>query len=428
MNRKDLVIKGGYVIDPAQEIDGILDIRIRNGRIESLQSGLGTGGAEVIDASGMLVMPGLIDMHAHLREPGGEESETIMSGCEAAAAGGFTAVCAMPNTRPPADDAGRIRYILEQAHGAKARVYPVGAITRGREGKELVEMHDMAHAGAVGFSDDGSGVANARIMLNALRYAAMVGKPVIAHEENADLSKDGHMNESALSAELGLRGIPRLAEDAPIMRDVAIAEYTGTRLHVTHLSTRGAVEIIRAAKARGVNVTCDVTPHHLTLTEKLVATYDTRYKMKPPLRGDDDIEALREGLRDGTIDAIATDHAPHALEIKECEFIDAAFGVTGLETALAVIHRELIIPGILSWRDAVRKLTLEPSIILGIEGGALVVGGIGDVAMYNPESPWTVEPDMMKSKSKNTPFSGWELPGKVAATVVGGVVHTCADR
>jgi dihydroorotase len=424
MSKKDLVIKGGYVIDPAQEIDGILDIRIRNGRIESLDSNLITSGAEVFDASGMLVMPGLIDMHTHLREPGEEESETIMSGSEAASAGGFTAVCAMPNTIPPTDDAGRVRFILEQAKGAKARVYPVGAITRSREGKELVEMHDMAREGAVAFSDDGSGVANAMIMLNALRYAAMVRKPIIAHEEDVDLSKDGQMNESALSAEFGLKGISRLAEDIPIMRDVAIAEYTGTRLHVTHVSTRGAVEIIRAAKARGVKISCDATPHHLTLTEELVATFDTRYKMKPPLREADDVEALRVGLRDGTIDAIVTDHAPHALETKELEFIDAEFGVTGLETALGVIHRELVLPGILSWQDVVRKMSLEPSIILGIEGGTLLVGGIGDVTIYDPESPWTVDPHRMKSKSLNTPFFNWELPGRIAATVVSGTIHS----
>ncbi|MBN1293957.1 MAG: dihydroorotase [Candidatus Latescibacteria bacterium] len=422
MSKQSLLIKNGHIVDPSQDIHKISDILITDGRIKKVGNDLKPNGAEVFDATCMLVFPGLIDMHAHLREPGGEESETIKTGCESAAAGGFTAICAMPNTTPPTDDAGRVRYILERAKGAKARVYPIGAITRGRNGKELVEMHDMAEAGAAGFSDDGSGVANARIMLNALRYADMVGKPVLLHEEDADLAYGGQMNESALSAELGLKGLSRLTEDIPILRDTAIAEYTGTRLHITHVSTRGAVEIIRTAKNRGVKITCDVTPHHLTLTEILVETFDTRYKMKPPLRTADDVKVLIDGLRDSTIDAIATDHAPHSPENKEVEFVDAAFGVTGFETALGVIHRELVSKGILTWPDVVRKMSLEPSRILGVEGGTLEIGSIGDVTIYNPDSSWNVDPRNMKSKSQNTAFFGWELPGKVIATVVGGVL------
>ena len=323
MKGETLLIKGGTVIDPVRKINGKANVLIREGKIAGVGGRLSARGAEVFDASGMLVMPGLIDMHVHLREPGFEESETIMSGCEAAAAGGFTAVCAMPNTEPATDDAGRIRYILERAEGAKARVYPVGAITKGRKGEELVEMGDMLKAGAVGFSDDGVSVADTRLMFNAMRYADMIGKPIIAHEEDPWLASGGHMNDGALSAELGLRGIPSIAEETIIMRDLAIAEYTRTALHVTHISTKGTVDIIRKAKERGVRVTCDVTPHHLTLTEDLVATFDTRYKMNPPLRRKGDVEALREGLRDGTIDVIATDHAPHSLEYKEREFIYA---------------------------------------------------------------------------------------------------------
>ena len=427
MKANDILLTGGHVIDPVQQFDGVLDILIKEGRIHNIGRGIEAQGVEVFDAGGLLVLPGLIDMHAHLREPGFEESETIMTGCKSAAAGGFTAVCAMPNTSPPTDDAGRVRYILDAAAGARARVYPIGAITRGRGGKEIVEMNEMAREGAVGFSDDGSGVANARVMLNALRYASMVGKPVLTHEEDADLSYGGQMNESELSAELGLKGISRIAEDIPIMRDIFLAEYTGTGFHVTHVSTRGSVEIIREAKARGVKVTCDVTPHHLTLTEGLVATFDTRYKMKPPLRTADDIDALREGLQDDTIDAIATDHAPHAPEVKELEFANAAFGVTGFETALSVIHRELVAKGLLSWQDVVRKMSLGPSEILGVEGGTLEVGEPGDVTLYDPNAEWTVDPDNMKSKSKNTAYFGWELPGKVAATVVGGIVYKNGD-
>ncbi len=423
MSKRHLLIQGGHVIDPGQGYDGVMDIRIWNGCIEAVSKGLEAKRAEVLDASGKLVFPGLIDMHAHLREPGDEESETILSGCESAAAGGFTAVCAMPNTQPPTDDAGRVRYIFDGAKHAKARVFLVGAITRGRKGKEINEMHEMAIEGAVGFSDDGSGVANARVMFNALRYAAMVGRPIIMHEEDADLSQGGQMNESALSAELGLRGISRLAEEIPIMRDIALAKYTCTGFHITHVSTRGAVEVIRTARAQGLKVTCDVTPHHLALTEDRVATFDTRYKMKPPLRTSNDVAALIEGLRDGTIDAIATDHAPHAPEIKEIEFIDAAFGVTGFETALALIHRELVMKDLLTWQDVARKMSLAPASILGVEGGTLAAGGPGDVTIYDPEAAWTVVPGLMKSKSKNTPFAGWELPGRVVATVVGGLVY-----
>lgn len=423
MKNRELLIKGGTVVDPSKGVNDTLDVLVREGRIAVVGAKLPSKGADVFDAGGMLVMPGLIDMHVHLREPGFEEAETILSGCEAAAAGGFTTVCPMPNTEPATDDAGRVRYILERAEKAKARVLPIGAITRGRAGEELVEMADMVQAGAGGFSDDGVSVLNSAVMLNALRYADMVGKPIIAHEEDPYLANGGYMNESALSAELGLRGMPRIAEETIIMRDIAIAEYTKTALHVTHISTRGTVSIIRRAKARGIRVTCDVTPHHLTLTEDLVASFDTRFKMNPPLRTADDIEALYEGLADGTVDAIATDHAPHSLEYKEREFIYAPFGVTGLETALGVIHRELVKKGVMSWEDVVVKLSSAPANILGIEGGVLRVGTPGDITIYNPGHSWTVDPSRMKSRSGNTAYFGWELPGRVAATVVGGVLY-----
>jgi dihydroorotase len=418
-----LLIKGGRVVDPSQKLDSLRDILIKGDRIERIGVNIPSKGARVFDAAGMLVIPGLIDMHTHLREPGGEDAETIRSGCEAAARGGFTAVCAMPNTNPPTDDAGRVRFILTRTEGCPARVYPVGAITRGRKGEELVEMADMARAGAVGFSDDGCSVANTRIMANALRYADMVGKPLILHEEDPNLDFEGQMNEGALSAELGLRGMPRAAEEVMVMRDIALAEYLGTSLHITHISTRGTVELIRAAKSRGVKVTGDVTPHHLTLSEELVATFDTRYKMNPPLRTRDDIRALREGLADGTVDAVATDHAPHYPENKEIEFIYAAFGVTGLETALPVIDRELVRAGVISWSDVVRCLSSAPARILGIPGGTLKPGSIADITVYNPDSPWIVEPRKMKSRSANTAYFGWELPGQAAATVVGGALH-----
>jgi len=422
--RKELLIRGGTVVDPSQGIHDRRDILVRNGRIAAIGNDLDAGGVAVLDATGALVMPGLIDLHTHLREPGGEDSETVASGCDAAAFGGFTAVCAMPNTDPPTDDAGRVGYLLERASGAKARVYPVGAITRGRKGEELAEMHDMVQAGAVGFSDDGVSVADASVMFNALRYAGMVGKPVIAHEEDASLDEGGQMNDGALSVELGLGGMPPIAEEIMVMRDIAIAEYTGTGIHITHISTKGTVELIRRAKERGVRVTCDVTPHHLALTEDLVATYDTRYKMNPPLRSAGDVEALREGLREGVIDVIATDHAPHSLEYKECEFIHARFGVTGLETAVGVVQKTLVEPGYLTWDSVVDKLSAAPAAILGVPGGTLAVGGIADVTVYNPGKTWKVDPHRMRSKSANTCFFDWELPGGTVATVVGGVLHT----
>lgn len=419
----EILIKGGRLIDPSRDIDDVLDVLISDGKIKSVEKNISASVAKVIDASGKIVMPGLIDMHVHLREPGAEEAETIESGCNAAAAGGFTAVCAMPNTDPAADDAGRVRYIIDRAKGAKAKVYPIGAITHGRAGNEIVEMKDMALAGAVAFSDDGVSVANAYIMRNALLYAGMVGKPVIAHEEDRDLDCDGQMNEGVLSAELGLKGMPGIAEELMITRDIEIAKYTKTAIHITHISTRGSVEIIRKAKASGIKVTCDVTPHHIALSEELVATFDTRYKMNPPLRTKDDIEAIIEGLKDGTIDVIATDHAPHYPENKEVEFIYSAFGVTGLETALGVVQRELVDKGVLTFSDVVRKMSLTPAEILGISGGNLKPGSPADITVYDSVFTWKVEPSSMKSKSKNTAFFDWELPGKVYATFVDGVMH-----
>ncbi len=423
MNDRDLLIRGGTVVDPAADVHDVLDVLVSGGNVADIGRDIDAGDAGVFDASGMLVMPGLIDLHTHLREPGGEDSETIETACEAAAFGGFTAVCAMPNTDPPTDDAGRIRYLLERAAGAKARVHPVGAVTRGRAGTDLVEMFDMVDAGAVGFSDDGCSVADAGVMFNALRYAKMTGKPVIAHEEEPSLDAGGQMNDGALSAELGLAGMPSVAEEIMVMRDIALAEYTGTALHVTHISTAGTIELIRRAKARGVKVTCDVTPHHIALDEELLATYDTRYKMNPPLRTARDLEAVREGLCDGTIDVIATDHAPHSLEYKECEFIVARFGVTGLETALGVVQKTLVDTGLLGWDDVVRKLSVHPAFIIGVPGGALSVGAAADVTIYDPAHRWKVDTAAMRSKSSNTCFFDWELPGRTAATVVGGRIH-----
>ncbi len=423
MSHKKLLIRGATVVDPSQNINGKKDILVENGVIARLAGKISDTDADIFDAKGMFVFPGLIDMHTHLREPGAEEAETVQSGCEAAAAGGYTAVCPMPNTTPAMDDPGRVRYVVGLAKGAKARVYPIGALTVGRKGEDITEMAAMVEEGAIAFSDDGCSVKNAEIMRHALRYAAMIGKPVLGHEEDPYLARDGQMNEGALSAELGLRGIPPIAEETMTSRDIAIAEYTKTPFHVTHISTRGVLDIIKAAKTRGVRVTCDVTPHHLTLTEDLLTTYDTRYKMNPPLRSVDDVEAMREGIRDGSIDAIATDHAPHSLELKMREFIYAPFGVTGLETALAVVQKSLIDTGVIDWTRAIELLSCTPAKLLGVEGGTLAKGSVADVAIYDPKDSWKVEPEKMKSRSTNTCYFDWKLPGRVQATVLGGELY-----
>ena len=422
MNR--LVIKGGRLVDPAQNLDGLYNIYVMSGRIASIKkaeadtSELGNG-VEVIDASGLTVIPGLIDAHVHLREPGYEYKEDIRTGTLAAAAGGFTAVMCMANTKPVNDNESVTRYILNKAEGAAARVYPVGAVSVGLKGECLTEMAELKAAGCVAFSDDGVPVANSGLMRRALEYSQVVNLPVISHAEEHELVGAGVMNEGDVATRLGLKGIPNAAEDTMVARDIALAELTGGRLHIAHVSTRGAVELIKCAKARGVRVTAEATPHHLALTDEAVEGYDTNAKMNPPLRSRVDVEALRQGIKDGVIDCIATDHAPHSSMEKDIEFDKASNGIIGLETAFSVIYG-LVENGVLTLNEAVRAMSTNPAKAFGIEGGRLSVGSPANMAIIDLGRSWTVDPRQLNSKSKNSPWLGRELKGAVVKTVLAG--------
>ena len=420
-----LLIRGGRVIDPAQDIDRIADLRIVDGRIAGIGPGeTGAGRAdETIDAAGMIVTPGLIDMHVHLREPGREEDETIASGTRAALAGGFTSVACIPNTEPPIDTQAAVEFIHQKAARADTcNVFVVACVSRNREGKELAEIGQLVEAGAVAFSDDGAPVSDAELMRRALEYCSMFGKPILAHEEVLELSRGGVMNEGLVSLLLGLGGMPAAAEEVMIGRDTALAESTGGRLHVMHVSTAGGVALVRAAKARGVRVTAEACPHHFTLTDESLRTFDANCKMSPPLRTAADVEAIIAGIADGTIDCIATDHAPHAREKKMLELDRAPFGILGLETAIGLSVMRLIVPGRLAWPRLVEAMSTLPARILGLDRGTLRTGSPADVTIIDPDRTWKVDVKSFRSKSINSPFDGWTLRGRAVATIVGGRV------
>ncbi|HEX9021093.1 MAG TPA: dihydroorotase [Nitrospirota bacterium] len=419
----NIIIKNGHIIDPANKIDGKFDILASDGKIAKLgkPGSLSAGGAQVIDASGKLVVPGLIDMHVHLREPGFEYKETIATGTAAARAGGFTSVCCMPNTNPVNDNRSVTEFILSQARDAAARVYPIGAITKGSKGEELAEMSELREAGCLAVSDDGKPVMNAAIMRRALEYSKIFDMLIVSHCEDSSLSGKGVMNEGVVSTELGLRGIPYAAEDVMVARDLSLSELTGGRLHIAHVSTAGSVRLIRDAKARGVRVTAETCPHYFTLTEEAVRGYNTMAKMNPPLRTANDVAEIKQGLRDGTIDVIATDHAPHAMDEKSGEFDYAPFGIVGLETALALSLR-LAGEDVLSIAEVIRKLSINPASVLKLNKGALSVGADADITVIDPDAEWTVNASQFKSKSKNTPFNSCKLKGRAAQTIVGGKV------
>ena len=424
---KQLLIKGGRVIDPARGYDQNADVLITEGIVEKVEPGLKVlSGAEVVDAEGLVVSPGLIDIHVHLRDPGQEYKEDIHSGTRAAAAGGFTAVAAMANTEPVVDDPSMIGYVYKRAAGAAARVYPLGALTKGLEGKEMAELGRMKMAGAAGFSDDGKPVVNGTMMRNALHYASGIGAVVIAHEEDAHLSAGGMMHEGAVSSVLGLKGIPSAAEETMINRDLLILKITGGRLHIAHVSTAGSVEILRRAKAEGLNVTAEVTPHHLLLTDRLVKNsgYNTNTKVNPPLRTENDRQALWVGLLDGTIDAIASDHAPHHPDDKDVEYDFAPCGIAGLETSLPLLLDEVASGRIKDFTLPllVEKLSSAPARILDLPGGSLEAGRPGDVTIIDPNREIIVGPENWYSKSRNTPFAGKRLKGAPVYTIVGGKV------
>lgn len=421
-----ILIRGGHIIDPGR-FNGQGDLLIENGKISRLGASLETEGAAngdctILNASGMIVCPGFIDLHVHFREPGFEYKETIASGSAAAVAGGFTTVCCMPNTNPVNDSRSVTEFILQQAKIAgKAHVLPIGAITKGSEGKELSEIGELHEAGCVAISDDGRPVMNSQLMRRAMEYACAFNLPVIDHCEDLQLSDGGSMNEGMVSTELGIPGIPNAAEDVMVGRNLALAELTGARLHLAHVSTQGSVRLIREAKAHGIPVTAEVCPHHFTLTDEAVRTYNTHAKMNPPLRTEKDIQAVKEGLRDGTIDCIATDHAPHAPQEKQLQFDEAPFGIVGLETALPLILT-LVEEGVLTMEQAISKLTISPAQAFGLAKGTLSPGADADVTIFDPSASWVVEPSNFRSKGRNTPFSGWTMKGRVHTTIAQGKI------
>jgi len=421
---KPALLKGGHVVDPSQGIDGRADVLVRDGKIVAVGPNIAVSDeTEVFAADGFVVAPGFVDVHVHLREPGKEDAETIATGAMAAAVGGFTSVCAMPNTDPVTDNQAAVGFILKQAREANAaRVYPIGAVTVGQRGERLAEIGKMVAAGAVAVSDDGRPVLSSHLMRTALEYAQTFGVPVADHCEDPALAQGGVMHEGLTSTRLGLRGIPAAAEDIMVARDILLAELTGGHVHLCHMSTRGSVELIRRGKERGVRVTAEATPHHFTLTDEACAGYDTHAKMNPPLREAADVRAILEGLADGTIDAVATDHAPHAVQEKLCEFDEAANGIIGLETALSLSLRAGV-----PIERLVEALTIGPVRALGLERwapgiGTLSMGAPADLVIFDPSQEWTVERETIASKGKNTPVLGQTLRGVVVATVYEGAV------
>lgn len=416
-----ILIKDGRVIDPAQGLDGVLDVLISDGQVVRVGESLSADGAMKLDAEGLVVCPGLIDMHVHLREPGREDEETIETGAMAAVHGGFTSIACMPNTEPAIEGAEGVKFVLAKAEEANlARVYPIAAISKGLKGKTLSEIASALAAGAAGISDDGMPVIDSGLMRRALEYVTMADRPVMSHCEDRSLSRDGVMHEGRMSTVLGLKGIPGRSEDIAVARDIMLADLTGSRLHVCHVSTAESMGLIKQAKQKGVRVTCEVTPHHFTLTNEAVKNYDPNTKMNPPLRDSTDMTALRQAIKAGLVDAIASDHAPHSIEEKDQEFNMAPFGVIGLETSLGLACTHLYHEGVVTLPALVRLMSTNPAAILGLPTGTLKSGTPADVTVFDPDAEWEVDPAHFCSKSRNTPFSGWKLKGRAVSVIVGG--------
>lgn len=425
--KSELLIKNGRVIDPANKIDKTCDVLIVDGKIAEVGHIKKTV-PQSIDATGKLVVPGLIDIHVHFREPGDEEEETIASGSAAAVAAGFTSVVCMPNTTPPIETETDVEYIHRKGRQArKTHVYTMGAITKKREGVELAEMGFMAEAGAVGFTDDGNGVQNPAVMLRAMKYASMFNVVISQHCQDDSFAGKGVMNSGYYSTILGLPGLDALAEESMLWRDIQLVKKTNVRYHAQHLSTKGAIDLIKEAKKSSLPVTCEVTPHHLLLNEQYCENYDTNYKVNPPLRTQKDIDALKEAISQGLVDALVTDHAPHLQSKKELEFLAAPFGITSLECALSLYIKALIEPGILDWLGLIRLMTLGPAKIIGIDKGTLSKNKQGDVTIIDPNAEYKIDVTKFRSKSKNCPYNGWTVKGKVEKTIVGGEIRFSAD-
>ncbi len=419
---KKILIQGGRVISPAQNLDDTCDILIEKGKIAAIGKGLDGKGAEIIDAAGKVVTPGLVDIHVHLRDPGLEYKENIETGTLSAVAGGFTSIACMPNTKPVNDNKTVTTYILNRAaEVGHCRVFPIASISKGLEGESLTEMGELKELGVYACSDDGRPVSNPQLMRRAMEYARPFGMAIVSHAEDLELVASGVMNEGPVATELGLKGIPWVAEDAATSREIMLAEFTGAHLHVAHVSTKGSIDLVRQAKKRGVHVTCEAAPHHFTLTDEAVRGYNTNAKMNPPLRSAEDREAVRKGIADGTVDAIATDHAPHHIDEKNVEFNIAMNGIVGLETALPLTLK-LVEEGVIDLPKAVALMTCGPAAALGIPVGGLVEGGDADVTVIDPGLEWTVDAQQLVSKSKNTPFHGWQMKGAAICTIVGGKI------
>ncbi|MFZ5515571.1 MAG: dihydroorotase [Candidatus Zhuqueibacterota bacterium] len=410
-----VLIRNAKIIGGQQKANTLFDILIVDGKIAELKPGLELShdfGGQIIDATGLLVFPGFMDLHVHFREPGREDEETIRSGAAAAMAGGFTAACTMPNTQPVTDNKEIVEYIQDQVKNHLVKIYPIAAITRGQKGEEIVDIAELIDAGVVAFSDDGRSVANSLVLRRAMEYARMFDVPIIEHCEDSNLAAGGAMHEGYMSTKLGMPGIPAIAEDIVVARNIMLAEYLQCKIHIAHVSTAGAVELIRRAKEKGIQVTAEVTPHHFTLTDETIGTFDANYKMNPPLRDSFHIDALIRGLKDGAIDAIATDHAPHSAEEKEAEFEIAPFGIIGLETAVGLVTTQLVGTGQLTWDQVAEKMSLNPCSIVGVDAPAIRVGETANLTIIDPEKKWMVDKSAFKSRSQNSPFIGRELKGK----------------
>ncbi|MBI5472913.1 MAG: dihydroorotase [Ignavibacteriae bacterium] len=420
----NVLLKNGRLIDPVSGRDESVDMHIVDGRIEKIRPSIASSSSmKVIDLKGTIIAPGFMDMHVHLREPGFEHKETILTGCASAAAGGFTAVACMPNTKPAIDDASVVKFIKEKAKIALnglVDVHPVAAVSVGRKGEHLAPIAELASAGAVAFTDDGDPVHDAELMRRALEYASMFSKPIIQHAQDLPLTKGGVMNEGLNSTTLGLPGMPAIAEDIMVARDVKLVQYTGAQYHVAHMSTAGCIALVREAKRKGLKVTCEVTPHHFTLTDDAVRTYDTNTKMNPPLRTREDVEAMKQGLRDGTIDVIATDHAPHSFDEKQVEFQYAPFGIVGLETAIGLAITELFEQGVLSFHQLIEKFSANPRRILHLPEIKIEEGERANLTIFDPATEWIVDVQKFKSKSKNSPFHGHKLRGRAIGVINNG--------